>query len=244
MPKVSLFLFLMIASLFSGEISAQKSGRKKKHEKPGNNGYISIYENKKLVYRFSRSEYLLFRDSIHRKTKDRLHKINEFTIEWKPAKEPSRPLAADPLSGSAPEDAAQATRINIYRDDRLVRSLGPSAYRKFKDSIVHTTKDTLYAIGETHVEIHPYSPAVKAGKPKPSVFVNAQGYVAVSLPMAKVHSYRLVFLADATELFQLTTISETDLVLDKTNFIHAGWFSYELFENGKLTEKGRLFLPK
>ena len=36
----------------------------------------------------------------------------------------------------------------------------------------------------------------------------------------------------------------TDRVLDKTNFVHAGWFTYELYEDEKLKEKNKFQLQK
>jgi len=32
--------------------------------------------------------------------------------------------------------------------------------------------------------------------------------------------------------------------LDKANFLHAGWFRFELYENGQLKEKHRFYIPK
>jgi len=34
------------------------------------------------------------------------------------------------------------------------------------------------------------------------------------------------------------------LTLDKSNFIHAGWFKFELYEDGQLKEKNKLLIPK
>jgi hypothetical protein len=39
-------------------------------------------------------------------------------------------------------------------------------------------------------------------------------------------------------------VKEVQLVLDKADFIHAGWFSFDLFEDGKLKEKNRFYIPK
>ena len=49
---------------------------------------------------------------------------------------------------------------------------------------------------------------------------------------------------DGTELFRIKTIKEPELILDKTDFIHAGWFSFELFEDDKLKERNKFYLSK
>ena len=37
---------------------------------------------------------------------------------------------------------------------------------------------------------------------------------------------------------------ETALTLDKTNFYHAGWFTFELYNDEKLVEKHKFYLAK
>lgn len=244
MSQTRFFILLILTSFLCGDILAQKTVKKKKEEKTKVGDYVSIYLKKKQVYKFTRSEYLVFRDSINFKTNDLLHKVNEHKIEWRPSKIPFKPLVASAPSIKEPEEETGSAHVNIYKNDRFVRSLQPLAYRKFKDSMVNKTKDTLYAINEVRTEIHPYQPAAKPIKAKPAVFVNEHGYVTLSLPFVKLHNYRVVFFADANEIFQVKAIKEPELILDKTNFIHAGWFSYELFENEKLMEKGRVFLSK
>ena len=239
-----LFILLVATTFLCGGISAQKTGSNKKTEKQKTGDFVSIYLKKKLVHKFTRSEYLLFRDSINFKTNDALHKVNDHKIEWKPSRIPFKTLTPNTAPSQLTLGEEGNTPVNIYKNDRLVRSLQPIAYKKFKDSIVNKTKDTLYAISDMRVEIHAYLPVSKTVKTQQAVFVNAKGYVTLLLPLVKLNTYRIVFFADATEIFQVKKIREPELILDKTNFIHAGWFSYELFENEKLKEKGRLFLPK
>jgi hypothetical protein len=61
----------------------------------------------------------------------------------------------------------------------------------------------------------------------------------------KQHRYHVVFFEeDGSELFRIKAIKEPELILDKTDFIHAGWFSFELFEDDKLKERNKLLLLK
>ncbi len=241
MPRSPLYLFLLAAILFGGPTYAQRVSKKKKPQKPKTADSISIYLKKKLVYKFTKEEYLHFRDSINFKTNDALHKVNDHKIEWKPSKRPFKSVNVP--AAEQPEEDREP--VNIYNGDRLVRSLPPSAYRKFKDSIATKTKDTLYAISDMRVEIHPYKALSKTNRSaSQNIFVNPQGYVTIIVPTAKTQRHSIVFFADGIEIFQIRSVTETELTLDKTNFIHAGWFSYELYQEEKLIEKGKFFLPK
>jgi hypothetical protein len=89
-------------------------------------------------------------------------------------------------------------------------------------------------------------PKLLAFTPSLRVFTNRDGYVRVNLPdEEKAKKYSIKFFdEDNNLLFELKEIKETDFKIDKTNFYHAGWFKFELYENGKLLEKHRFYLEK
>jgi len=77
------------------------------------------------------------------------------------------------------------------------------------------------------------------------VYTNKDGYVFINLPDADRKKYHIRFYEeDSTFLFELKNIRETGLTLDKTNFMHAGWFRFELYNDGELVEKNKFYLPK
>ncbi len=78
------------------------------------------------------------------------------------------------------------------------------------------------------------------------VFTNRDGYVKINLPDdEKPKKYSIKFFEDdETFLFELKEIKEKSFKLDKTNFYHAGWFRFELYEDGKLIEKYKFYLDK
>ncbi len=96
-------------------------------------------------------------------------------------------------------------------------------------------------------------PKTNPNKPKPNAFTPSlhvytyrDGYVRISLPgndRPEKYSIRF-FEEDGTFLFELKNIREKDFKLDKTNFYHAGWFRFELYEDGKLIEKHKFSLEK
>jgi len=74
---------------------------------------------------------------------------------------------------------------------------------------------------------------------------NKDGLIRISLLDISSKKYSIKFYEDDdTFLFELRIIRETSLMLEKSNFYHSGWFKSELYENDKLLEKNRFFIPK
>ncbi len=90
----------------------------------------------------------------------------------------------------------------------------------------------------------------KTGRPEvftPSmhVFTYRDGSVRVNLPDEEDKKYSIKFFdEDDSPLFELKDITERSFRVDKSNFYHAGWFKFELYEDGKLIEKYRFYLQK
>ena len=77
------------------------------------------------------------------------------------------------------------------------------------------------------------------------VYTNRDGYVFVNLPDAQQKKYSLKFFEDDdTFLFELKNVKEPALTLDKSNFFHAGWFKFELYNDDKLVERHKFYLAK
>jgi len=77
------------------------------------------------------------------------------------------------------------------------------------------------------------------------VITTSDGQVKISLPDYQKKKYTLRFFEDDdTFLFEIKNISEAFLIVDKSNFHHAGWFKSELYDAGTLVEKTRFFIPK
>jgi hypothetical protein len=88
--------------------------------------------------------------------------------------------------------------------------------------------------------------------PSRHVYTQKDGYVQINLPeeenlppgkAAKKYSLKF-FDEDDAILFELKDIKTRNFKIDKTNFYHAGWFKFELYEDGKLIEKHKFYLEK
>jgi len=161
----------------------------------------------------------------------------------------TRPLKATTGSDftnemSKEQIADTAFLVTIHDDDTVIAQLSYAAYKKFRDSIVYYTKDTLYSLTDADVLIRYFNNNI-SWVPSIHVFTNNEGYVQIYLADAQQKNYRLrVFDEGHKPLFNIQHISEAQLLLDKTNFLHAGWFYFELYENDRLRERSKFYIPK
>jgi Diaminopimelate epimerase len=109
-----------------------------------------------------------------------------------------------------------------------------------RKTIIEKDKDTVVVNG-----IKPIVPKKPEFVPSFYVYTNKDGYVFINLPDAEKKKYRIKFFEeDGSFLFEINTIKETALTLDKTNFMHAGWFRFELYNDDELVEKNKFYLAK
>ena len=150
------------------------------------------------------------------------------------------------LENDIPKNTDSKKLIKIYNRDKpsAVLEMDYTHYKKFRDSIISKTKDSIYVVSADAIMLKPF-----LGRPfwKPSTFIytTAKGYVDLHFPLAKQRKYKVIFYDESgTELSTIKQIKEPYLTLDYTNFIHAGWFNFEIFEDDKLKEKGKFLLQK
>ncbi|MCW3080953.1 hypothetical protein [Segetibacter sp.] len=134
--------------------------------------------------------------------------------------------------------------ISIKIKDSIFKKLSVNAFRSFRDSIVRQTKDTIYSINDSVIGVSPYV-VVEVFKTSSYIYITRDGYINVSVPQVNEKKYNVKFFEEnGTALFEIQMVKESPLILDKSNFIHSGWFLFELYEDNKLKEKNRLFVPK
>ena len=126
--------------------------------------------------------------------------------------------------------------------DSLYKVLDELFFLKFKDSIIAKTKDTLYAY-ENDIIVW------KQFIPEPSwqfseyVFTAPKGHLVIQVPLYKKHKYKIIFYDDTNEeALRINHIKADYIILEKSNFIKAGWYSFELYEDDKLKEKNKFLL--
>jgi hypothetical protein len=132
----------------------------------------------------------------------------------------------------------------VMRRDTLLTQVREKDFRRFRDSVVNKTKDTISFASVDTIVIKPFVPK-EVYKPSRYVYTEKDGNVSIALPDAGSKKYSLKFFdMEENPLFEIKEIKESPLVLDKVNFLHAGWYKFELYEDGKLKEKHRFFIPR
>lgn len=81
--------------------------------------------------------------------------------------------------------------------------------------------------------------------PSKYIFTNKENNLILNLPDAEILKYSLKFFDDKnTPILEIKKITESFLVLEKVNFLHSGWFTYQLFEDGLFLEKYKFYISK
>ena len=88
------------------------------------------------------------------------------------------------------------------------------------------------------IKTNSYSPSVR-------IYTARDNNVVIHLPDAATKNYSAVFFNDMEKkLFELSNLKEEYLIIEKVNFGKAGWYSFELYESGRLIEKNKFLVPK
>jgi len=90
----------------------------------------------------------------------------------------------------------------------------------------------------------PPAPPKIVWHPSNYIYTTADGNVNIKLPDAAAKKYSVKFFEpDGSFLFEIDEVKEPFLILEKAIFLHAGWFNFEILQNGKPYEKWNLFIP-
>jgi len=81
--------------------------------------------------------------------------------------------------------------------------------------------------------------------PSRRIFTNKDNNIIIYLPEAETKKYTVKFFEENdTPLFELNKLHDSYLIIEKVNFVHAGWFHFDIYESGKLIEKNKFFISK
>ncbi len=149
---------------------------------------------------------------------------------------------SDPRNGSLPSGNLPGSMPNVKRPDLNAGNDSMHSSISFDDWVQKVGNKK--AIGAPSIGIN--------NAAKPDVFVPSlhvytfrDGYVRINLPDDPEKKYTIRFLEDNGDfIFELKEVKARTFKIDKANFYHAGWFRFELYENGKLIEKHKFQLEK
>ncbi len=173
--------------------------------------------------------------------------VNPRIVFVDPARDRQKTVIKMPRANpSSPEIAEMAFSAAVFvrRGDSVLGQLTGRQILSFRDSLIKNTRDTLVFIDGDTILIKPFVP-VEMYKVSPFVFAGKYGNINVFLPEAGKRHYSVKFFDENNKLlFELSEIRDPALILDKTNFRHAGWFRFELYDGAQLMEKNKFFIPK
>lgn len=151
---------------------------------------------------------------------------------------------ADPKAVQNGYADTKAPNPNMFYRLFYVLEGGTFYFTQAKRPRIDTAKAMAAVVEKPKVD----SPVVEKPRgyvPSSYVFTNRNGYVYINLPDAARKDYSIKFFEENGDfLFELKGIRQKALTLDKANFVHAGWFHFELYNDQKLVERHKFYLAK
>jgi hypothetical protein len=96
---------------------------------------------------------------------------------------------------------------------------------------------------KTTLPVVPTSPIITY--PSRRIYTGKDNNIIINLPEAATKKYQVKFFDEnENPLFDINKIPDNYLIIEKVNFIRSGWYYFELYENGKIIEKNKFFVPK
>ena len=118
--------------------------------------------------------------------------------------------------------------------------------KKVKEPVVknnNNEKKTVQPKTEKPVPVVPDENAITY--PSRRIYAAKDNNIVINLPNFESKKYIIKFFDEGDRLlFELNKIKEEYLIVEKMNFLRAGWFHFEIYENGKMIEKNKFFIPK
>ena len=175
------------------------------------------------------------------------------------------PPPTQPIAKETPPVKAEQVINSLASPTTIPATEVSSAKEKLSDTLIATTTVTaptievkriepiVYRITPTRAGDSAKTPTAVTTKEEPNAFApslfvysHPDGNIRIQVPnRARLARYRIKFFeADKRFLFELKNLPAPNFQLDKTNFLHAGWFLFELYEDNRLIEKHKVYLEK
>lgn len=161
---------------------------------------------------------------------------------------PAQPVNVGPAVLNKPNDSAAKTGVSVKNEPLSTITTNPTPADEApgkKYAVESAPLSTKKKSDGLKPDSSTLSARPEVVKPSSYIFTNADGNVTMVLPIEKTHEYSIKFFEDRGDMvFQISRIKEHIVILDKSNFMHSGWFRFELYENGILKEKNKIQIPK
>lgn len=127
--------------------------------------------------------------------------------------------------------------FSFSKSQRAIRDTSNVAAETLFSDMLTTETDKRIKIAESAKP--GYTPSANVNKDR-------DGYITVRLPNpSKPNVYKLRFFKEnGPMVMELSNLKTGQFKIDKANFFHAGWFSFELYEGDTLIEKNLIYISK
>ncbi|HSU28126.1 MAG TPA: hypothetical protein VLJ68_07080 [Chitinophagaceae bacterium] len=149
----------------------------------------------------------------------------------------------------------KATNDHMYYRLYILLEKGFFLFSAVKKPVIDTTQTGgLTAIGKLvfgdsilnmNPNISGKNKNISGFTPSLYVFTSKDGDIRINLPEDPKSKFGIKFFDnDDNFLFEIKDVKARSFKLEKTDFYHAGWFKFELYEDGKLLEKHKFCIEK
>jgi hypothetical protein len=112
-----------------------------------------------------------------------------------------------------------------------------------KDNISSEKYPWLVSDKDSGIVFPPTKPGITY--PSSTIFTAKDNNIIIHLENATIKKYTVKFFDEAEKfIFELSKLKEEYLIIEKVNFVHTGWFRFELYENGLLIENNKFQILK
>ena len=116
------------------------------------------------------------------------------------------------------------------------------SYRPVKDT---ATKVIILPPSQTMDPSKVIPPPPAGFVPSNFIFTGKDNNVIIDLHDAASSKYSIKFFDEKNNpVFEIHKVTDPYLIIEKVNFLHAGWFYFILYDNGILKEKNQFYIPK
>lgn len=124
-------------------------------------------------------------------------------------------------------------------------SIKAAPIKKIEDIKVEEVIEPDLKIDSVVVDLPPLPVVKPSYVPSRYVYTGKDNNVVISLKEAATRKYRVKFYDEyRAPIFEINKITEPYLTIEKVNFLHAGKFYFEIFEDEILMEEHWLFIQK
>ncbi len=153
------------------------------------------------------------------------------------------PIKKEELAAEPPKESKKEPIIKPVEKAEILPA--PKNTKKSKEPVAKNSKGKKPSKSKPDDTVAVTTDENAISYPSRRIYTAKDNNVVINLPHFESRKYTVKFFAENNNpLFELNRIKEEYLIVEKMNFLRAGWFHFELYENGKMIERNKFFIAK